>query len=45
MDDWGWMGIAAAVMGLGAAIITVSAIILRRFGKGKKPPPPEEPSE
>jgi len=37
------MSIAAAAMGLAAAIITVSAIIVRRFGKGKKlPPPPKD---
>ena len=42
MDDWGWMGIAAAVMGIAAAIITIVAIVRRGWGKGKKPPPPRD---
>jgi hypothetical protein len=42
MGDLGWMGIAAGVMGLAAAIITILAIVLRGFGKGKKPPSPPE---
>jgi hypothetical protein len=44
MGDLGWMGIAAGVMGLAAAIITILAIVLHRFRKGKeasKPPDDE----